>query len=268
MARNKNRIKEKKKSEIVKKHNRVIKRGVVISLIAIMLYCLYLLINALYILVLSDIIRVINTEVLTISIIIFFSIIIGWVAINWLLLVFNVMDNKKLRRYLWINITLLFMVLALAIGLFVVSSTLGPPKLDLVLRNADNIGQVLGNISCKDASGKLLLDNMVMCKIYPELNNLSAIVSFRIDNGSEINYDFSNLSFMPPPSTNYISFGMHGIDQYNKTLKLVVGYPFTFYTKEEANKRSGEYITYIVFIFGVLFAIPAMMNSFKNLSKK
>jgi hypothetical protein len=159
------------------------------------------------------------------------------------------------------------MVEVLAVGIYYVSSAFGTPKLDLVLREKGNINNILGSISCKDASGKLLLDNLVTCNITPSLYNLSSKVTFTIDNGSEIQLDFSNLSFMPPPNTNYISFDIDGTDQYNKTLGVVIGYPFRFYTKEEASQRSGEYITYIVFIFGALFAIPSMMSNLKSLTE-
>lgn len=182
--------------------------------------------------------------------------------------------REKLSVVKWWNSKI-----ALTIGLMILFYSVGhislvyffgaPDKISLVLRNSENIDEVLGNITCQDNSGKLLAGNEILCEIKPDLSNLSSNVSFTLYDGSKITNDFSQKRFIAIKDSYYVYFKIIGIDKNNQTLKMEVGYPVRFFTKEENDKRSEQYFYYFIILLGVvLFSVPSMMNNFDNLVKK
>lgn len=175
--------------------------------------------------------------------------------------------NKKMNW--WINATLTFMVLFLVIGGVLIHWYYGEPELSIVLRNAENNEVVLGNITCADNSGRILAGNLLYCDMNPKNMSLtSATVTFTLDDGTERPLDFSNLSFLAPDNSNYLSFDIVGKEPANKTVHLSVGYRIRFYNKQQAEDRKDKLISYFIILLGaVLFSVPSMMNNLKNLGE-
>ena len=116
---------------------------------------------------------------------------------------------------------------------------------------------------CRHAS--FVIDgNEIFCEVNPELNVISAQVSFRLSDGTTINYNFSDPKFIAPENSNYIRFEIKGRGQLNKTLNLEVGNPIKFYTEEEYSKREEKFIIYFIgLLAAVLFSVPHMMRNLK-----
>jgi hypothetical protein len=175
--------------------------------------------------------------------------------------------NKKMNW--WMNGTLTLMVLFLVIGGVLIHWYYGEPKLSLVLRNAENNEVVLGNITCADSSGRILAGNLLYCEMNPQnLFLTSATATFTLNDGTKRSLDFSNLSFLAPDNSNYLSFEIIGKDSANKTVHLSVGSQIRFYNKQQAEDRKDKLLSYFIILLGaVLFSVPSMMNNLKNLGE-
>jgi hypothetical protein len=194
-------------------------------------------------------------------------VIIVWYLIYTILRYFHNEHHTQMPN-LWVFVTLTLMTLFFATGAMVLNHYYGEPQLSLVLRNSDNIYEIKGNITCKDNLGLLTAGNEIYCEVNPKLTNISANVSFQINNGSIIIQNFSDLRFFAPEDVYNILFNIRGIDIHNETLNLQVGYRIKFYTETERRELGEKYATYFLFLLAaVLFSVPVMMNNFKSLSK-
>ena len=171
--------------------------------------------------------------------------------------------SKKPNR--WIRSTLFIIIITIILGSIIIIHYFGETKIDLALRNSDNMERI-GNITCEDASGKIIVDHEIICKIYPNLKDKSGTVFFKMDDGTDSQQDFSELRFIAPYSVNYVLFKINGTDENDNYLRLEIGHPIKFYTEEESEKRKEQYLAYIIgLIAAVLFSVPTMMVRFKKL---
>ncbi|MCK5021380.1 MAG: hypothetical protein KAS32_30490 [Candidatus Peribacteraceae bacterium] len=208
-----------------------------------------------------------ETVILFLVIIISLSAMLSVMIVFFSIRIYEKIFDKKCKS--WAKSTLYLMFLFLVVGLCLISYNFGETQLSLFLRDSDNIGQVVGNITCEDDAGKMIVDHEINCEFYPNISIISANVTFTLKNGSTVIYDFSNRNFIAPDNCKYVYFRMVGIDENNETLRLEIGYPMSFYTEKENEERNEKYIAFIILLFGaVLFSVPSMVNNFKNLSKK
>jgi hypothetical protein len=200
-------------------------------------------------------------------IVIISEILIIFLFITFLIIKFiEKIKHKRIDN--WIKATLLLMIIFLIIGWGLIAFNYGETEINLVLRNSENIGQVIGNITCSDNAKKVIVDHEIKCIIYPNISIISANVTFTLYNDSKISKDFINLNFTAPRDCKYVYFKISGINQNIKTVKLEVGYPMTFYTEQENQSRNEKYIGFVILLFGaVLFSVPSMMNNFKDLNE-
>lgn len=174
---------------------------------------------------------------------------------------------KNVIKSRWITMTIFLMVLFFVTGTMIISHTFGESDLSLALRDCET-KQIVGNITCKDANGRLFAENEIYCELSPKpFQIVSANVSFRLDNGGEKTIDFSNYTFTAPYNSNYIFFKISGLNVYNQSSCTEIGYPFRFYTKEENDDRNNKIVSYMILLLGaVLFSVPQMMKNFMDMN--
>ncbi len=162
--------------------------------------------------------------------------------------------------------TIFLMIFSFSVGSYLIINSYGEPKLDLVLRDSNNIRDIVGNISCSDNEGRLIAGERVFCEIYPFLQNASGRVTFILGNTHTFQDFDDEIVFRPPYDMERIMFQIRGIDNFNDSYDLQVSNDFKFLSKEDYDKREDKLITYFIILLGaVLFSVPSMMNNFKSL---
>ena len=79
--------------------------------------------------------------------------------------------NKRKKNWMVVY-TIALMILFLSVGSYLIVHSYGESKLDLVLRNSDNLNEIKGSLHCTDNSGKFLEDSQVYCRLSPRLDEL------------------------------------------------------------------------------------------------
>lgn len=163
--------------------------------------------------------------------------------------------------------TIFLMIFFLFVGGYLIIHSYGEPQLSLVLRDSNNIRNVVGNITCADADGRLIAGEDIYCETYPVLQNISGKVLFGSRKKMDLSYLLDDdLTFVAPNSTSRIIFLIGGFDDSGKYYDVQVGYDIGFFSPEDLDGRRDKMITYFILLIGaVLFSVPSMMNNFKNL---
>lgn len=204
-----------------------------------------------------------------------FSIIVLW-GILWFVVILSIIELFALagiidgkHRFSWVSATILLMLAFFVVSIFYVEVSIGQGDLNLVLRNSSDIKQVIGSIDCTGGSKSfLLVEETIVCKITPELEEERATVQFIYLNKTKSpQILLEDHSFNAPNNLTYIYFEVNGkkdTGQYSAN----VGYPYSFLTEDEALEKKKEFIKYLGAIFAIIFiTIPLMMGKFKELAK-
>lgn len=142
-------------------------------------------------------------------------------------------------------------------------------ELKLALFDSNDRSKVIGNITCADSSGSLVVGNFAFCEVQPRGEILEGNVIYSFKNGSAGGEDFSDLNFIIPKNAFYIKFLINISLEQNISRNLEVGYRYQFYTEEEQKSREERYVYYYLILLGViLFSVPSMMNNFYFMSEK
>jgi hypothetical protein len=176
--------------------------------------------------------------------------------------------SKKIN--MWFLLTILLMVSSFTIGIGFISDSLGKPSIDLVLRDSDMNGKVVGNITCIDSSGNLLVNNIVTCNFLPKLHNFTANTTFSfINDTSSAETTKDIITFIAPSNVKRIGFDIVGFDGNNSLRKIGVSNDATFYTEEENASRNEKRIIYFLGLLGIVaITVPSMMVNLRRLYGK
>ena len=180
-------------------------------------------------------------------------------------------DQRFKLNQFWIFYTILIMIYLLCIGACFINNEFNPQKLDLVLRDSNNINHVVGNISCSDTSGNMRVGRWVSCKIYPLINITRADAVFVLNNGTMppfVSLD-PNLGFYAPENLEKIRFYIYGVNLEGEEVSMQVSNKYHFFTDEEIKDNKNKKLSYFILLLGaVLFSVPSMMNNLKQISNK
>jgi len=176
-------------------------------------------------------------------------------------------EKIKNRINIWILLTVLIMITSFTIGVGFISDILGKTTINLVLRDSNINGAVVGNITCLDDSKNLLVGRIANCSFYPLLHNFSVNVTLSIINGSSFTETTrDSVYFTPLSDVKRIAFSIAGLDENNSSRKLEVSNDITFYTQDETSQRDEKRIIYFLALLGVIaISIPNMMVNFRRL---
>lgn len=174
--------------------------------------------------------------------------------------------KPKKTMNIWFLITVLLMILSFTVGLGFIADYLGKSSLDLVLYEGDLRSRV-GNITCIDSSGTLIVDNAVTCNFLPKLHNFTANTTFNFINGTSFTETTNNtITFNALSDVKRIGFLIVGFDENNSFRKFEVSNDFTFYTKDDIVSRNEKRLIYFLGLLGIVaFSIPSMMVNLRKL---
>ncbi|MEA3343612.1 MAG: hypothetical protein U9Q92_05585, partial [archaeon] len=122
--------------------------------------------------------------------------------------------GRKPNKWLWL--TIITMIFFLYEGIILIGYELGNQDIKLALRDNDNNSKIVGDISCFDNDGVVLIGDSIECSMYPGLLDLNARVRFVLHNGSVIEKNISNLEFYAIPDVHQMSFSFNGVDSNGK----------------------------------------------------
>lgn len=189
-------------------------------------------------------------------------------AVDSLILESYIISKKFSKKInMWFLLTILLMISSFTIGVGFISDSLGKPSIDLVLRESNINGKVVGNITCIDSSGNLLVNNIVTCNFLPKLHNFTANITFSFINGTayaETTKDI--ITFIAPSNVKRIGFNIIGFDENNSLRKIEVSNDATFYTEEENTSRNEKRLIYFLGLLGIVaITAPSMMVNLRKL---
>lgn len=207
-----------------------------------------------------------------------YNLLMTFIIIGSIIIVFDILKNyfcKRLKseRKRWISITIYIMLLTLVLGHVYIDFEFNSTEINLVLRdyrNHSEWGKINGNISCITNDGKVLkYGQVIICRLQPELYNSSKEITYRYLNGSEIIEKFEhNFVFRVPENIKNIGFQYEGYDKNNEYHNFIVSNNIKFISPEDEDMYEDRLITLYIWLVGVMFLIPTMMNNMKQLWDK
>ncbi len=171
----------------------------------------------------------------------------------------------------WKSLTITLMFCLFYVGSVFIYLTVGIPDLDSILRDVDNSLEPLGNLDCSDRDGFPVIGSEVTCTFEPELINYTTTINFTDSNNKFIRSDssFNEIRFVIPENTSEIKFSIIGENKKGEAKNLEVTRKVSLIGEENRIERRETLVAYILGLLAVvLFSIPSMMSTLKDLSKE
>ena len=132
-----------------------------------------------------------------------------------------------------VRLTIAFMVSLSFVGIIFIDSEIGNKELKAYLRDEDNNSTVIGNITCKDKSDRVILDiDNVFCLIFPELENVSTDLAFTFSDRTREEKSFKGLNFWALPDVKYVEFYITGVDSEGNHRRFSAVSKYHFLTEQ------------------------------------
>lgn len=175
--------------------------------------------------------------------------------------------SEGIRSKRWFIFMLFLGLFVFLFGLSYISWAAGRSYFEgLVLRDNHNLSNVIGNITCASESARLTTNSKLICSVYPPLSNISATVASTLSNGTVVSDNFEDFSFIALPNTTRIQFFVNGTTSSNGSFESQVGYPVSFDSPEEYEKKNSDRFLYFGTLVGlIIFSIPSSVVAMRQL---
>lgn len=187
---------------------------------------------------------------------------------------FTKYDNSK-KQTLWGLVTIMIMLFTFVAGLMMLNAIYGYNKTSLVLNIDGDINKRFANgagiIECypeNDKNGRIFAGSNVSCSINQKVDIINATLTTYSELRIPSRSDFKDMKFIANENVTRIQFEVNVKTVENQTYNLQTSENHVFYTYDEYLLRKEKLTSYIIGLTVViLFSIPTMMVSFKELSK-
>lgn len=171
----------------------------------------------------------------------------------------------------WFVLTVFIMVVVLFSGSIIITDRVYNNEITFELTEGHTEGRTLiRDITCEPNNGKYFIyGELTICSIQPKLDNGVSEATFSLRNGTQIleKQRVSNgvFQFRAPEETIGLSFDVTAFDQNQELRQFVSGRNVDFINPEDKEKYEDRLITLYIWLLGVVFLIPTMMNNVKKL---